>query len=164
GTALGDVYFFGAVGSIVGTFLAGFVLMYFARISTIVTVVAAALALLAAVLIDAPIGKIVGLLAAACLGLGSIDAVTRAVPVNGVALGSYAVHPITLVGHALALVLAVLGVVRLRAARLPAWLQPELEPGPEKAPEEGAKVGLGDLAALSFVASLAFMALEMVAG
>ena len=45
---IGDVYFFGAVGSIVGTFLAGFVLMYLAPTSTIVMLVAAALALLAA--------------------------------------------------------------------------------------------------------------------
>src|SRR3954469_25075480 len=43
GSAIGDVYFFGAVGSIVGTFLAGFILMYLAPISTIVTIVAAAL-------------------------------------------------------------------------------------------------------------------------
>ena len=30
GSAIGDVYFCGAVGSIVGTFLAGFILMYLA--------------------------------------------------------------------------------------------------------------------------------------
>ena len=31
GSAIGDVYFWGAVGSIAGTFLCGFVLMYVAR-------------------------------------------------------------------------------------------------------------------------------------
>src|SRR6185437_11843281 len=45
GSAIGDVYFWGAVGSIAGTFLAGFILMYVAPISTIVTLVAGALAL-----------------------------------------------------------------------------------------------------------------------
>ena len=48
GSAIGDVYFWGAIGSIVGTFLCGFVLMYQAPNSTIVLLVAAALALLAA--------------------------------------------------------------------------------------------------------------------
>ena len=48
GSAIGDVYFCGAIGSIVGTFLAGFILMYDAPTSTIVLVVAAALAVLAA--------------------------------------------------------------------------------------------------------------------
>ena len=43
GGALGDVYFFGAVGSIAGTFLAGFVLMYLAPTSTIIMLVAAGL-------------------------------------------------------------------------------------------------------------------------
>src|SRR5947209_4944923 len=60
GSAIGDVYFWGAVGSIAGTFLAGFILMYLAPISTIVTVVAAALALLAALLIDDRRGTVVG--------------------------------------------------------------------------------------------------------
>src|SRR5271165_566378 len=48
GSAIGDVYFCGAIGSIVGTFLAGFILMYLSPYSTIVLLVAAALALLAA--------------------------------------------------------------------------------------------------------------------
>ena len=60
GSAIGDVYFWGAVGSIAGTFLAGFVLMYLAPVSTIVTLVAAALALLAAVLIGDRRGSVVG--------------------------------------------------------------------------------------------------------
>src|SRR5579864_6676596 len=51
GSALGDVYFWGAVGSIGGTFLAGFVLIYQAPTSTIVIVVGASLAVLAALLV-----------------------------------------------------------------------------------------------------------------
>src|SRR5207245_3191163 len=50
GSAIGDVYFWGAVGSIAGTFLSGFVLMYYAPSSTIILLVAAVLAVLAAVL------------------------------------------------------------------------------------------------------------------
>ena len=56
GSAIGDVYFWGAVGSIVGTFLAGFVLIYQAPTTTIVTVVAAALLVPAAALIDSRVG------------------------------------------------------------------------------------------------------------
>src|SRR4051812_28919903 len=70
GSAIGDVYFWGAVGSIAGTFLAGFILMYLAPISTIVTLVAAALALLATILIGNGFGTIVGLLTAAFLAVG----------------------------------------------------------------------------------------------
>ena len=51
GRALGDVYFWGAVGSIAGTFLAGFVLMYLAPTSTIVMLVAAGLLFVGLVLI-----------------------------------------------------------------------------------------------------------------
>jgi MFS family permease len=51
GGALGDVYFFGAVGSIAGTFLAGFVLMYLAPTSTIVILVAAGLLFVGLVLV-----------------------------------------------------------------------------------------------------------------
>jgi MFS family permease len=54
GSAIGDVYFMGAVGSIVGTFFAGFVLMALLPVSAIVALVAAALALLAALLIGNP--------------------------------------------------------------------------------------------------------------
>src|SRR5947209_502747 len=77
GSAIGDVYFWGAVGSIAGTFLAGFVLFYLASTSTIVTLIAAALALLAAAMIGDWIGAALGVLAAACLGLGSIAPLVR---------------------------------------------------------------------------------------
>ena len=39
GSAIGDVYFCGAVGSIVGTFVAGFILIYLAPTSVIVLLV-----------------------------------------------------------------------------------------------------------------------------
>src|SRR5271170_3048366 len=56
GSAIGDVYFWGAIGSIVGTYICGFILMNLAANSVIVTVVAAALALVAAALIGQPKG------------------------------------------------------------------------------------------------------------
>ncbi len=51
GGAIGDVYFFGAVGSIAGTLLAGFVLMYLAPTSTIIVLVAAGLLFVGLVLV-----------------------------------------------------------------------------------------------------------------
>src|SRR4051794_10297457 len=178
GSAIGDVYFMGAVGSIAGTFLAGFILMYLVPISTIVTLVAAALALLAALLIGDARGLVVGLLAAALLGLGSFSPVVRQVPVRGIMLGSVAVNPLALAGHALTVVLAVVGLLRLRALAIegPDEAQNELgveesEVGPSKDQREvlnadwtPSRPGFWDLALLSFVASMAFMALEMVAG
>ena len=77
GSAIGDVYFLGAVGSIAGTFLAGFVLMYLAPTTTIITLVAAALALLAAFLIGDGLGLALGLLTTTLLGLGSVAPLTR---------------------------------------------------------------------------------------
>jgi spermidine synthase len=162
GSAIGDVYFCGAVGSIVGTFLAGFVLMYLAPVSTIVTVVAAALSLLAALMIGSTAGTLVGLVAAAALGLGSVAPLARMMPARNLMLGSIQVNPLALTGHALTVVLAAIGVSRLLAARREEAPADEATVGPED--DHGRKVGLADLAALSFVASLAFMALEMVAG
>src|SRR5208282_829223 len=97
GSAIGDVYFWGAIGSIAGTFLAGFVLMYLAPSSTIVLLVAAALALLAAALF----GQVGGLV----LGLRAI------------ALGSYQVNFLALAGNVTALLLGLLGLSSLFAAR-----------------------------------------------
>lgn len=164
GSAIGDVYFFGAVGSIVGTFLAGFILMYIAPISTIVTIVAAALALLAAGLLGTTTGALVGLLTATLLGLGSVAPLVRMIPVPGVTLGSIPINPLALSGHLLSVALAVIGMRRLTAARRDAAVEAVAEPlavDPRTGPD---KSGLRDLAILSFVASLAFMALEMVAG
>ncbi len=160
GSAIGDVYTLGAIGSIAGTFLAGFVLMYVSSISTIVTLVAAALALLAAAMIGDKLGAILGLLAGSLLGLGSIGPVVRAVPLPGVVVGGTAINPVALAGHVVALALAVVGLVRLLQARLP-----EEEPAEDLVMgEKPPPTRLADLAALSFVISLAFMGFEMAAG
>ncbi len=160
GSAIGDVYFLGAVGSIAGTFLAGFVLMYLAPTTTIITLVAAALALLAAGLMGDRPGLILGLLTSALLGLGSVPAITRNIPIPGLVVGGITIGPVALVGHAFALVLAVLGAIRLAQARLPLE-EPEAD---VVGNEPAAKVRLADLAALSFLISLAFMGFEMAAG
>jgi len=162
GSAIGDVYTLGAVGSIAGTFLAGYVLMYLAPTTTIVTLVAAALAFLAACLIGDRIGLIVGLLTSLTLGLGSVNLVSRSIPLPGIVVGGITLNPVALVGHGLALVLALVGVVRLNQARRP--LEPlGDEPGIQQDGSAG-RISLTDLAALSFVISLAFMAFEMAAG
>ncbi|WP_435018705.1 fused MFS/spermidine synthase [Tundrisphaera sp. TA3] len=162
GSAIGDVYTLGAVGSIAGTFLAGYQLMYLASTTTIITLVAAALALLATMMLGGDrVGRVLGLLTAAFLALGSIGPVVRSVPVPGVVVGGIAINPLALVGHVLALMLAAIGVVRLVQAKLP----PE---APDEADLSGMELShrpkLGDLAALSFLISLAFMAFEMAAG
>jgi len=69
------------------------------------------------------------------------------------------VNTITLVGHVLTLFLAVIGVARLLAAA-----RAEASAEDADAQEEHGSTRLSDLATLSFVASLAFMAFEMVAG
>ncbi len=71
GSALGDVYFFGAVGSIVGTFFAGFVLIYLAPHSIIVMFVAVGLALLAAGLLEGALAKALALTGAITLLTGA---------------------------------------------------------------------------------------------
>ncbi len=162
GSAIGDVYFLGAVGSIAGTFLAGFVLMKYAPTTTIVTLVAAGLALLATFLIGDKIGLILGLLTTALLGLGSIAPLdlercrSRASTVGGITI-----NPIALAGHVSALALAVVGLVRLVQAKLPD--EPPAEDTRRWAkPRPRSK--LTDLAVLSFLISLAFMSFEMAAG
>ncbi len=160
GSAIGDVYFLGAVGSIAGTFLAGFILMYLAPTTTIITLVAAALALLAAGLMGGRLGLFFGLLTATLLGLGSVTPLTRNIPIRGLDVGGIAIGPVALLGHASALVLAVLGLSKLIKARLPLEEPEDDSIGSGSAP--AAK--LGDLAALSFVISLAFMGFEMAAG
>jgi MFS family permease len=169
GSAIGDIYFLGAVGSIVGTFLAGFILMYVAPVSAIVTLVAAALAVLAAAMLGGRTGAILGLLAAACLGLGTVPGVARMIPFPGITLGSITVNPIALVGHVLTALLAVVGLASLNTARAAsAAIETDVagagEPPAAVRGGSTAKTGLTDLAILSFIASLAFMALEMTAG
>ena len=125
GSAIGDVYFLGAVGSIAGTFLAGFLLMRYAPTTTIVTLVAAGLALMAAFLIGDKIGLILGLVTTALLGLGSIAPLTQLLPIKGVNVGGITINPIALAGHVTALALAVVGLVRLIQAKLPEELPAE---------------------------------------
>jgi spermidine synthase len=183
GSAIGDVYFMGAVGSIAGTFLAGFILMYLAPISTIITLVAAALALLAAAMLGSAGGALIGVLTSLLLTVGSALPLLP-IPIlrmTGITLGSVTIHPVALAGHIGAVLLALLGIVRLRAliAEGPEealdLVGAEGETGPAKGepvPEvvnadwtpSPPRVRLADLAVLSFVASLTFMALEMVAG
>ncbi len=164
GSAIGSVYFWGAIGSIVGTFFAGFILMYLAPISAIVTIVAAMLAVLAALMLGGPAGMIFGLLAALALGLGSIAPIDRLIP-SAITVGSIRINALTLAGHALTLALALVGLRHL----LDAWKAARsVDEGPAGAEEPAEakpfRTSLLDLAVLSFVASLAFMAFEMAAG
>jgi MFS family permease len=166
GSAIGDVYFWGAIGSIVGTFFCGFILMYYAPTSTIMLVVAAALSVLAALLIGSVQGLLIGLLAALCLGLGSIGPLVQSLGLGAVDLGSYQINYLALAGNFVTCALGVIGLVQLnRARRADAELASEVEgQGTAEAEKVRAPARLGDLAALAFVASLVFMALEMVAG
>jgi spermidine synthase/MFS family permease len=164
GSAIGSVYFWGAVGSIVGTFFAGFILMYLAPISAIVTIVAAALAVLAALMLGSPSALVIGLLAALALGLGSVGPIDRVIPA-GITVGSIRINALTLAGHALAVVLALTGARHLIDAWKAARSADEMSLATDEPKEEKhTRISLLDLAALSFVASLAFMAFEMAAG
>jgi MFS family permease len=162
GSAIGDVYFWGAVGSIAGTFVCGFILIYLAPTSTIVILVAAALALLSAALVKGAAGKIFGGLTALLLFLGSLTPVAALIGSGGMDLGSYQLNYLTLAGNALAALLAITGIAGLLAARIdePAVVLKAADGDDGDAP----RTGLGDLAVLAFLASLVFMALEMVAG
>ena len=160
GSAIGDVYFWGAIGSIAGTFLAGFVLMYQAPTSVIVTVVAAGLLIPAVGLLDARVGGLIALLGAGCLGAGSVSAIDRALPSVHVGFGSIASNPLVLAGQGLAVIAGLVGLARLWASRKPrAGL-----PARQLTVAGGRPTRLADLAALAFLISLAFMTLEMVAG
>ncbi len=160
GSAIGDVYFLGAVGSIAGTFLAGFILMRYLPITTIVTLVAAGLALMAAFLVGDRIGLILGLATTALLAVGTIGSQAWLSPIAGLLRRGIIVNPVALAGHVAALGLAVVGLVRLVQAKLPDEPPAEDLVMGEKPP----KPRLADLATLAFLISLAFMAFEMAAG
>ena len=160
GSAIGDVYTMGAVGSIAGTFLAGFFLMKYAPTTVIITLVAAGLTLMAALLIGNRSGLILGLLTTLLLVASSLPPVAQAIPIKGVTVGGITINPIALAGHGFALVFAIIGAVRLFQARLPLDVVAEDTVMGEAVP----KPKLTDLAALSFLISLAFMAFEMAAG
>ena len=164
GSAIGDVYFCGAIGSIVGTFVAGFVLMPLAFTSTMVLLVAAALALLAACLSGRGAVQVLALLTALLLATGSIGPVARLLGSGGLDLGAYRLNYLTLAGSLTALLMAAAAIGRLLAARRDD-LALEAKADAVAAPDPLLpRPSLSDLAALAFLASLAFMALEMVAG
>ncbi len=172
GSAIGDVYFWGAIGSIAGTLLCGFILQLYLATSTIVLVIAAALALIAAALAGGRLGQVFGVLTGLCLILGSIPALAGLIPSGGVDVGSYQMNYLTLAGNALACILALVGVAGLVGARR-GDVDDDLDAGPAKgkarvdleaAGPDQPRPSLKDLAALAFLASLVFMALEMVAG
>lgn len=163
GSALGDVYMLGAIGSIVGTLIAGYYLIYLAPTSTIVTFVGAAYALLAAGLLRGWQARVIALLAAAFLTAGPIVQSSVDISLPELYVGSTAINLLTLVGHALALAVGLLSIRRLTQARAMSTVGATIDA--YAVDTDGApRRGLGDLAALAFLASLAFMALEMVAG
>ena len=160
GSAIGDIYMLGAVGSIVGTFIAGFWLIYLAPTSIIVTLVAAALALLAVALGG---GRLRVLTAVGTILLAAGAILPMAGVMNGRGAGleveGVSFNWIALAGHIVILVAAISALVGLstdiRAAD--ATREPMTD-------GRRVQVRLGDLSLLAFIASMAFMALEMVAG
>jgi len=159
GSAIGDVYFCGAIGSIVGTFVAGFILIYLASTSVIVLLVAGALALPAAILSAGRAGRWLALLTALLLGLGSIAPLVRSLGIGAIDLGSYQINYLALAGNATALMLAVVALSSLFTA--PRLGQLEFDDAAEPSAH---RPSLRDLAVLAFLISFGFMALEMVAG
>ncbi len=168
GSAIGDVYFFGAVGSIIGTFFCGFVLIYLAPSSVIVLIVAAALAALAGVLMSDLAGLVVGLATAVLLLAGSILSMLGNPSMGAVNLGSYQINYVALLGNLAGCVLGLLGAKGLLAARSAAPVPEPRSKSPKLAADdvgtEKPRPSLADLAFLAFVASLVFMSFEMVAG
>jgi len=172
GSALGDVYFWTAVGSVVGTLLAGFVLMEAAATSTIVVVVAASLFLPGAVLVASRLGQVACLGAAACLAVGTLEPVEQRFSPFG-NIGPTGMNPLSLIGTLLAVAAGFIGARLLWKARRTPVGEPRTAAigalGDASASHAGPKTtepppSLADLAALAFLISLAFMSLEMVAG
>ena len=161
GTALGDVYFWGAFGSIVGTFFAGFVLIYWAPTSTIIAVVGVGLSLLAAALMPGW-GRWVGLASALALGVGATALGARLPTFKGLILPAIRANLATHVGHGLVVVLGIVAVAELWKALRAGDPSADATTGPVA--EGGARIRLWDLAFLAFLGSLGFMGLEMVAG
>jgi MFS family permease len=168
GSAIGDVYFWGAVGSIVGTFFCGFVLIYLAPSSIIVLVVAAALAGLAAALMSDHLGLAIGLATAVLLLIGSIFSMLGNPGLGAVDLGSYQINYVALAGNLAGCLLGYLGVRGLLSARRTEDETVAREGTSKLAADalatDAPRPGLADLAMLAFVASMVFMSFEMVAG
>jgi MFS family permease len=172
GSAIGDVYFWGAVGSIAGTFLAGYWLLGVSPTTAIVGVVAAGLALLAGLLGPGLPTRVLGLGASVALILGVLEPMGLMPGLPGIVLGEAKLNALAVLGQALAIGAGLAALVDLRRAFAESPLAPAVKPAPVADIEtlaaetvaESTRVRLGDLAALAFLASLAFMALEMVAG
>lgn len=173
GSAIGDVYFWGAVGSIVGTLFCGFKLQVWFGTTAITLLVAAGLSLLAAALMSGMFARVAALVAALLLVLGSIGPVVERIGPEAVAVGLYRVNYLVAAGYLVALLVAAAGVGGLFAARrspderLAADAEIPLAPTSTKgtlAEPVDTRTGLADLATLAFLASMVFMALEMVAG
>lgn len=186
GSAIGLIYFVGAVGSIVGTFIAGYYLIFVAPTSTIVALVAGMLALLCLyVSWDVPPLKLFAGLTVALIGLAGAASVVRllgtdrANPLLLTVFGPIGTELVSFGGVGLSLPM-LLGYVCCLTLGLAGFkhLQKVLAEGAESQShtpvslnlQEGAaepaaeKLVLWDLAVMSFLASLAFMAFEMVAG
>lgn len=187
GSAIGLIYFLGAVGSIIGTFIAGYYLIFVAQTSTIVALVAGLLACLSLIVPGGYFSiRPLALVTAGLLGLGSAAAIVRLLgearalpalltllgPVGAevLSIGGVGVSIPMLAGYIACIALGVTGVIALREVlssaseieALPVSLNSQgLEPASAANAE---KPVLWDLALLSFVASLVFMAYEMVAG
>ncbi|MDX2036881.1 MAG: fused MFS/spermidine synthase [Isosphaeraceae bacterium] len=163
GSAIGDVYTLGAVGSIVGTFIGGFYLMYLAPTSAIVMIVAAGLALLGAAM-SRGIGRILGFIATALLGVGSMPVIARTLGLpNFLVAGEVPLNPINAAGQVVALLSGLFAVGGLIAAGRASEDAPRDSEIVGEA-KDGPKPKLTDLAVLSFIISMAFMSFEMTAG
>lgn len=168
GSAIGDVYFWGAVGSITGTFLAGFCLIYIAPTSTIVAVVAASLALLAVLLSGEILPRVFSLGAALLLIIGALPAMGAPFRFLNIPFLPFPLNPVSAVGHVAAVLAAItawipLGTILSIGPQFKALPRVDVV-GLKTADPDEARVSLRDLAFLAFLASLGFMALEMVAG
>lgn len=160
GGAIGKIYFWGAVGSIVGTFLAGFYLMYYATTTAIVAIVAAGLAVLSALMMSG-LGRLFALVSAALLIGGAFSRT------GSMQIGAMLFDHLVIAGTASSVVLGVLGMAALGKARYPREAMEADEAFGSGMLDDARASGrsrLYDLAALAFIASLAFMAFEMVAG
>ena len=163
GSAIGDVYFWGAVGSIVGTYLAGFWLINIAPVSTIVTLVAAGLALLAVLLLTTAVDRAIGSVAVILLVLGSLESIDGRLALPGLTVGNVKINLLGLAGHFLVFFLMYRHYNVLRET-IPSWLFSRPVPSSQETRTRAPVRSLKDLAILAFIASLAFMSLEMVAG
>ncbi|MBI1322255.1 spermidine synthase [bacterium] len=187
GSAIGLIYFLGAVGSIIGTFIAGYYLIFVAQTSTIVALVAG---LLAGLSLIVPGGfasiRLLALATVGLLGLGSAAAIVRLLgearavstlltvlgPIGAevLSIGGVGVSIPMLAGYLACIALGVTGVIALREVlaagdeekALP--ISMNLQDSETASSSNVEKPVLWDLALLSFVASLVFMAYEMVAG